>query len=60
MPKVGEIRDQGDTLLWKDQARPLVARMVRVRKNGRSSHLGPITSYVMVHTERGTAQKRKP
>ena len=35
--KVGETRDQGGTLLKKDQVRPLVARMVRAKINERSS-----------------------
>ena len=58
--KGGETRDQGGTLLRNDQARPLVARMVRVRINGKSSRLRSIASYVMVHIGRETTPKEKP
>ncbi|RVW28785.1 hypothetical protein CK203_089259 [Vitis vinifera] len=47
MPKVGEARDQGGTLLRKDRARPLVARMQGWQGQGQTkgvSHPGPIAS----------------
>ncbi|KAL6317911.1 hypothetical protein AAG906_030818 [Vitis piasezkii] len=58
--KSGKTMDQGGTLLRKDQTRPLVARMVRTRTNRRSSCPGPIASYVIVDTGRGTTPKGKP
>ena len=52
---MGETRDHEATLLRKDQAKALVARMAKARINGRSSHPRPIASCVMVHTRHGTA-----
>ncbi|KAL6323857.1 hypothetical protein AAG906_005853 [Vitis piasezkii] len=49
MPNVGETRDHKAILLRKDQAKTLVARETKARISGRSSRLGPIASYVMVH-----------
>ena len=57
---MGEIRDHVATLLRKDQAKALVARMAKARISGRSSHPGPIASYVMVHTRHGIVPRRKP
>ena len=57
---MGETRDHEATLLRKDQAKALVARMEKARISGRSSCLGPIAFYVMVHTGRGTALRGKP
>ena len=42
-----------------DQVRPLVARMVRVKTNKRSSHPRPIAFYVMGHTRRETTPRGK-
>ncbi|RVW79092.1 hypothetical protein CK203_048205 [Vitis vinifera] len=58
--KGGETRDHAATLLRKDQAKALVARMAKARISGRSSRPGPIASYVMVHTGRGTVPRGKP
>ena len=60
MPKVGETRDHEATLLRKDQARPLVARMAKARANRRSSCPEPTASYVTVHTGHETTPREKP
>ena len=54
-PKVGETRGHKATLLRKDQAKALVARMAKARTSGGSSRPGPIASCVMVRTGHGTA-----
>ena len=56
---MGETRDRKATLLRKDQAKALVARMAKARISGRSSLSGPIASYVMGHTWRGIALRGK-
>ncbi|RVW76961.1 hypothetical protein CK203_055530 [Vitis vinifera] len=55
-------RDKGSraTLLRKDQARPLVARMAKARANRRSSCPEPTASYVTVHTGHETTPREKP
>ncbi|RVW88474.1 hypothetical protein CK203_043897 [Vitis vinifera] len=53
--KGGGDKGSRGTLLRKDQAKALVARMAKARINGRSSHPRPIASCVMVHTRHGTA-----
>ena len=60
MPKVGETSDHRATLLRKDQAKALVARMAKARTSGRGSRLGPSASYVIVHTGHKTAPRGKP
>ena len=60
MPKVGETRDHKAILLRKDQAKTLVARETKARISGRSSRLGPIAFYVMVHIGHETAPRGKP
>ena len=56
---MGETRDHEATLLRKDQAKGLVARMAKTRISGRSSRPGPIASCVMVHTGHETALREK-
>ncbi|RVW45745.1 hypothetical protein CK203_094980 [Vitis vinifera] len=50
----GDKRSQA-TLLRKDQAKALVARMAKARTSERSSRPGPIASCAMVRTGHGTA-----
>ena len=51
--------DHEATLLRKDQAKALVARMVKTKISGRSSRPGPIASCAMVHTGHETALRGK-
>ena len=52
-------RSQGHTSKEEDQAKALVARMVKARTSGRSSRPGPIASCAMVHTGHETALRGK-
>ena len=58
--KDGETRDHATTLLRKDQANALVARMAKARTSGRSSRPRPIASYVRVHIGCGLSQEESP
>ena len=60
MPKVGETSDLRATLLRKDQAKALVARMAKARTSGRGSHPALTASYVIVHIRHRTALRGKP